>query len=366
MGVADSAHFNPYQKERLGWVNGGSNAPITTVTSSGNYWVDAYESSNMLSKGLKILKSTDPVTGMKTWYYVEHRAPIGFDNFLNGNTNVLGGVVVRTGSEASGQDTYLLDMTPSTNSFYDPALTVGQSFTDSTAGFTITTVSADSSGAWVNVSIAPTPCTRANPTLTVSPSQNPWVSSGTPVSYNVSVRNNDGASCGSSSFNLQASVSNGWTTGFGSSSLAISPGATSTTTLQVTSPAGAADAFYSVNVSASNGSSSASSAVTYALVSALGFTTTSTQSSYTRTQTITVNATVKVAGSAVANVPVSFTMTKANGVVVMSTVNTGANGVAVFKYALNKKKDPAGNYRVNAQAVMNAVSGSGSVTFAVK
>jgi hypothetical protein len=366
MGAADSAHFNPYQKERLGWVNSGSNAPITTVTSSGNYWVDAYESSNMLSKGLKILKSTDPATGMKTWYYVEHRAPIGFDNFLNGNTNVLSGVVVRTGSEASGQDTYLLDMTPSTNSFYDPALTVGQSFSDSAAGFTITTVSADSSGAWVNVSIASTPCTRANPTLTLSPSQNPWVSSGTSVSYSVSVRNNDGASCGSSSFNLQAAVPNGWTTGFGSSPLPISPGATSTTTLQVTSTAGAADAFYPVNVSASNGSSSASSAVTYALVSALGFTTTSTQSSYTRTQTITVNATVKVAGSAVANVPVSFTMTKANGVVVMSTVNTGANGVAVFKYALNKKKDPAGNYRVNAQAVMNAVSGSGSVTFAVK
>ena len=136
--------------------------------------------------------------------------------------------------------------------------------------------------------------------------------------------------------------------------------------MQVTSPAGTADGFYPVNVSTSNGSSSASSAVTYALVSALGFTTTATQSSYTRSQTITVNATVKVAGSAVAGVPVKFTMTKSNGVVVTSTVNTTASGVAVFKYSLNRKKDPTGNYQVNAQATMNAVSGSGSVSVTVK
>ena len=366
MGAANSAHFNLYQKDRLGWVNSGSNAPITTVTSSGNYWVDAYETGNMLSKGLKILKSTDPVTGFRTWYYVEHRSPIGFDNFLNGNTNVLNGVVVRTGSEASPQDTYLLDMTPATSSWYDPALTVGQSFTDSAAGFTITTVSADSSGAWVNVSVAAAPCTRANPTLTLSPAQNPWVSSGASVSYNVSVRNNDGATCGGSSFNLQSVVPNGWSASFGSSPLTIGPGSTSTTTLQVTSPSGAADGFYPVNVSTSNGSSSASSGVTYALVSALGFTTSASQSSYTRQQTVTVNATVKVAGSTVAGVPVTFTMTKSNGVAVTSTVNTGANGVAVFKYALNRKKDPTGSYQVRSQASMNGVSGSGNVNFVVK
>ena len=366
MGAANSAHFNLYQKDRLGWVNSGGNAPITTVTSSGDYWVDAYETGNMLSKGLKILKSTDPVTGFRTWYYVEHRSPIGFDNFLTGNTNVLNGVVVRTGSEASGQDTYLLDMTPGTNSFYDPALTVGQSFTDSAAGFTVTTVSADSSGAWVNVSIASAPCTRANPTLTLSPSQNPWVGSGSTVTYNVSVRNNDGTTCGSSSFNLQAAVPAGWNATFGSSPLSVGPGSTGTTTLQVTSPAGAADGFYPVNVSTSNGSSSASSAVTYALVSSLGFTVTSKQASYTRTQTITVNATVTVAGSTVAGVPVTFTMTKSNGVVVTSTVNTGATGVAVYKYALNRKKDPTGNYQVNAGATMNAVSGSGSVSVTVR
>ena len=366
MGSANSAHFNLYQKERLGWINSGSNAPITTVTASGDYWVDAYESGDMLAKGLKILKSTDPVTGLKTWYYIEHRSALGFDDFLSGNGNVLSGVVVRTGSEANGQDTYLLDMTPGTSSWYDPALTVGQSFTDTAAGFTVSTVSADSSGAWVNISIATAPCTRANPTLTLSPSQSPWVSSGTAVSYNLSVRNNDGVTCGGSNFTLQAAAPTGWGASFGSSSLTIGPGSTSTTTMQVTSPVGTADGFYPINVSVGNGSYSASSSVSYALVSALGFTVTSSQSSYTRTQTITVNATVKVAGSTVAGVPVTFTMTKANGTTMTSSATSGANGIAVFKYALNRKKDPTGAYQVRAQATMNSVSGSGSVSFTVK
>jgi hypothetical protein len=47
-------------------------------------------------------------------------------------------------------------------------------------------------------------------------------------------------------------------------------------------------------------------------------------------------------------------------------VNTTATGVAVYKYALNRKKDPTGTYQVNAQATMNAVSGTGSVSFSVK
>ena len=366
MGAADSAHFNLYQKERLGWINSGSNAPIAAVTSSGTYWVDAYESNTLNPKGLKILKSTDAVSGSKTYYYVEHRAPVGFDSFLSGNTNVLSGVVVRTGSDSNGQDTYLLDMTPGTSSWYDPALTTGESFTDPDSGVTITTISADSSGAWVNVSIPAAPCTRAASTIKLTPANSQWVGSGTTVSYDISVTNNDGGTCGSSSFNLQGVTPSGWTTSFGSPLLNIAPGSTAATTMQVTSPAGTVDGMYTVNVSVANGSSSTSSSVTYALVSGLAFAMTSSQSSYTRTQTITVNATVRAAGSILSGVPVTFTMTKSNGAVVTSVVNTGANGIAVFKYALNRKKDPSGAYQVRAQGSMNGVSGSGSVGINVK
>src|SRR4030095_15816851 len=129
MGAANSAHFNLFQKERLGWINSGVNPPISTVYASGTYWLESFELGNFNPKGLKILKSTDPVTGAKMWYYLDHRAALGFDIFLSVY-------------DASGEDTYLLDMAPSSTSWYDPALALGQSFTHNAAGVTITPISA--------------------------------------------------------------------------------------------------------------------------------------------------------------------------------------------------------------------------------
>ena len=367
MGGANSAHFNVYQKERLGWVNSGINAPITTVTTSGTYWLDSYATGSMNSKGLKILKSMDPVTGMKTWYYIERRAAFGFDSFVAGNQNISNGVIVRTGSESSGQDTYLLDMTPATSSWYDPALTVGQSFTDIDARVTVATLSADATGALVNVTIAAEPCVRANPTVTVTPSQSSWMSSGGTATYTVSVRNNDGTACGSSVFSAQASVPSGWMSSV--SAPAIDPGSTATTSVQVTSPVGATDGYHSITVrstNAANTSFSGAAAATYSLVSALSVSNTVTQSTYTRNQTATVNATVKAAGVAVAGATVSFTLTKSNGTTVTSTTTTASNGVATFKYTFNRKKDPTGAYQVRANASANGVSGGGTVSFTVK
>jgi len=364
-----TAHFNLYQKERLGWINASISPPLTTVTSSGTYWLDSYEQVGVNPKGLKILKSIDPVTGMKTWYYVEHRYAFGFDNFLSGNTNVLSGVVVHTGAEVSGQENYLVDMTPASSSWYDPALISGQSFSDPDSGVTITTLSADATGALVAVTLAPQPCVRANPTLTISPSQGPWMASGSTANFSVSLTNNDGVGCTASDFNWQAVVPSGWFAAFGSPVLSVDPGSTATTNLQVTSALGAADGFYGINVSAANSSSSASfssSSATYSLVSALAVAATASQTSYMRNQTATVNATVKAAGSALSGATVTFTMTKANGSVVTSTATTGANGVASFSYAFNRKKDPSGTYQVRAQASAGGVSGSGAVTFAVK
>ena len=366
MGGANSAHFNLFQKERLGWINTGSNPPITNVTTSGTYWVEPFATGTLSSKGLKILKSMDALTGARTWYYLEFRLGFGFDSFVAGNPNVSNGVLIRTGSDSSGQATYLLDMTPSTTSWYDPALTVGQSFTDAAAGVTITTVSVGSSGAVVDVSFAPQPCVRANPTVTLAPSQSPWMPSGGTTTFDVSVRNNDVIGCTPAVFNWQVSVPPGWMGGFGSPTTTIGSSETATTTLQITSPVGAVDGFYAINVNASNGPYSASAPATYVLVSGLSVTNAATQATYTRNQTATVNTTVKALGTNVPGATVTFTMTKSNGTTVTTTSTTGSNGVAVFKYSFNKKKDPTGTYQVRAQASANGVSGSGTVTFVVK
>ena len=369
MGAANSAHFNLFQKERLGWANSGTTPPITTVTSSGTYWLDSYESANLNPKGLKILKSTDPTTGMKSWYYIEHRVAYGFDSFLSDNNNVLNGVVIRTGSEASGQQTYLLDMTPATSSWYDPALSLGQTFSDSDAGITITTLSADATGALVTITMATQPCVRSNPTVSITPGDSGWLPSGASISFDVLIRNNDGAGCSDAAFNLQSSSPSGWSAVFGSPSVVVNPGSTTNATFQVTSPLGTADGFYPISVAATNALNSnysSSATATYSLVSSLSVAAACSQTTYTRNQTLTVNTTVRAAGVALPGALVTFTMTKSNGTIVTSTATTGANGVAVFKYSFNRKKDPTGTYQVRAQASKNSVTGSSTVTYVVK
>src|SRR5713101_3654445 len=145
---AQDGHFDSFQKERLGWLNSGSEPPITTVTSSGTYQIGPYEGQNSVVKALKILQSSSS----SSYYYVEYRQPVGFDSFLSGYSDILGGVVVHLASPSNSNSSDLLDMTPSSpSSFNAPALVVGQSYKDSTAGVTITPISASSTGASVRV-----------------------------------------------------------------------------------------------------------------------------------------------------------------------------------------------------------------------
>jgi hypothetical protein len=148
-------HFGTYMKERLGWLNFGSSPTITTVQTGGTYPVEPFESaSSGGAKALKILKSTDSTTGSRTWYYVEFRQAIGFDAFLSdGYSNVLNGVVIRTGTENDAGSSYLLDMTPSTDDWTDPALDSGLSFSDPASGVTVKTTSVSSTRVTVIVTL---------------------------------------------------------------------------------------------------------------------------------------------------------------------------------------------------------------------
>jgi hypothetical protein len=277
MGWSSSAHFNSYQKEHIGWLDYGSSPAITTVESSGTYTIYPYAAQNGQPKALKVLKSVDPYTGNRTWYYVEFRQPVGFDgviddSFMEGNmldtANILNGVAVHAKYDVGGNMGYLLDMTPESYQLYteDPALEVGRSFNSPDGDLTITTVSTEGGKAVVDISFGETTtqsCTRSKPSLTFSPAQGPWVTAGTAVSYTVTVTNNDSSTCSNSSYSLNASKPSGWSTTFGSSSLSLAPGKSASTTLKVTSASTAADGFYNIGVSATSGSYSASGNVTY-------------------------------------------------------------------------------------------------------
>src|SRR6266702_2762661 len=144
-------HFNAYQKERLGWLGNGSSPQITTITSSGTYLIQALETlDGGAPKALKVLKSIDPTTGDSTWYYLEFRQPVGLDSSLSSNSNVINGLLVHQGTQYANSFnffySFLLDMTPETTSWYDSALPVGRTFTDTTAGVSITPQTVSSTG----------------------------------------------------------------------------------------------------------------------------------------------------------------------------------------------------------------------------
>jgi len=160
MGQSQTASpdYNAFQKERLGWLNYGASPAIITVTTSGTYTISPFELAGGNPKALKILKSTDSMTGAKTWYYLEARQALGFDAFLINpvyyTQNETTGVLFHIGTDVNGNTSSLHDMTPATSAstgWFDASLAVGQSLQDSATGVTFTTQSVTSAGATVNV-----------------------------------------------------------------------------------------------------------------------------------------------------------------------------------------------------------------------
>src|SRR5690349_18976691 len=149
----EGGHFNAFQKERLGWLNYGSSPPILTVQSDGTYTIGPYEAQNGITKALKIFRSKNSSTGQITWYYVEYRKAMGFDSFLSKYSEITNGVVLHLGTSSTPNSSDLLDLRPSTTSWMDVALDVGQSFKDPNTGTIIKVSGVTSSGATVQVTL---------------------------------------------------------------------------------------------------------------------------------------------------------------------------------------------------------------------
>lgn len=373
MGTNTAGHFNAFQKERLGWLNAGAQPTIAAATVSGSYVIGAYETPLANAKALKVLKSVDPVTAAKTWYYIEYRQPIGFDAVLSGlyQSNLVNGVLIRTATDGDRNSSYLLDMTPNTVPTFDmtdAALVPGQAFVDSQAGVTITLVGRDSTQATVDVTLgAPSACVRANPTVSVSAGA-VAVAAGTAVNYATSVTNNDSAGCGASAFNLQTVLPTGWNGSLVNPALSLMPGAAATTTLTVTSPASAGAGTYAVGVRASNGSSAAysgSASSSYAVAGALATTLLTDKAIYRRNDSVVMTASVTSNGTPVVNASVAFTIVKANGATLVLKATTGASGLATTTYRL-ARKDPLGAWQVRDSVSHLGSSASATGGFTVQ
>jgi hypothetical protein len=374
MGSSNTTpHYNAFQKERLGWLNAGVSPPLTSVGSSGQYTIEPMEKArDTVSRALKIPLSSS-CASTQQYYYVESRQASGFDAFLSGNANVLGGVLVHNATIGDANSSYLLDMTAATSSWSDAALDAGLTYTDPVAGLTITPVSVGSSATTVSVTFPPSSCAQAAPTVTATPSGTQWTSDGATVSYSVTVTNNDGCGCPSSTFDISDAVPSGWSA-TSTRTASIPPGSSTSAGTLVTTAASAPAGFYSVALKASNSAAptmSSSASGTVAIVTSMGVGVTTDKATYTRptrgnqTINVAITTTVTNSGSPLAGAAVSVQIKTPSGAISTFSATTSSAGTAVVSYPI-KSKATTGNYTVTSTATVGAMSSTATAAFAVK
>jgi M6 family metalloprotease-like protein len=351
MSAASPGHYASPHKSALGWVAAGVNA--VTVETTGTYTLQAFETQPSGVQVLKVRRGT----GNDAWLWISYRQPIGTDGVFP--PEPFAGAILHYEDAYTGGQSQLLDFTPSTQTFYDPALGGGATWTDPYSNLSITVGAASSSGLDVSVAYGAASCVTGAPTVTVT-SPNPTVAPGASATYSVSVKSNDSAACKSAVFALSSAVPSGFASSLSPSSLSLAPGASGAATLTVTPGASATPGTYTISVLASagtSGSGGASCTVTEAGTLAASLVAPSIP--YTRLDTVPISATVLLAGNPAVGAAVQFTMTKPNGTTATSTQTTGSSGKAVWNYRVGPR-DPKGTYTITATASFSGQSTSAS------
>ncbi len=135
-------HFTPYQKNQLGWYASDSGSySVQTVDANGTFYLHPAESSATGVKGLKIKRGTD--TTNNNWLWIEYRDNSGdFDTTTTTSSDMSGALIryddSRNDSGTHRHKTYLLDFHPETGTFGDPALAVGETWSDAYSNLTYT------------------------------------------------------------------------------------------------------------------------------------------------------------------------------------------------------------------------------------
>jgi hypothetical protein len=284
-------------------------------------------------------------------------------------------VLIHKVVESNGDSSYLLDMTPSTSSWSDPALVAGQSFTDPLTGLVITPLTVGTSGAQVSVTFPPASCVRASPTMTATPTGTVWTTAGATTTYSVGVTNKDSCGCAATTFDVGATVPTGWSAN-NARTASIVPGGSTSTSVQVTAGAGAPAAFYTVAVNTANSAApalaaSVNSTVAIANVASFSVTTAATPSAYklpvkgNGTTYATITTTVSNGGTAVAGTAVSVRITDPAGAATTLAATTGSTGVATVSYAMKARTTKKGTFVVSTTAAMGSATATATTSFTV-
>ena len=240
-------HYAASHKARMGWLGGSA---VADVTSTGQFNVGPTEVSGSGTKALKIKRGS----GNNDYVWVEYRQPIGSYD-ANFGSQVYSGAMLHYEDLFTSVKSHLLDGTPSTSSFSDPAVPSGSTTVDAYTNLSIAVGPATSSALTVTVDFGPEPCNEANPAVSATPS-NPSVDAGNSVDYTVSITNNDSSGCSPASLSLSSLEPAGWVSTFSTSVLTLAPGAATTVTLTESVDAGSEPGTYPVDVTATHDTAS--------------------------------------------------------------------------------------------------------------
>jgi hypothetical protein len=229
MGGARNVRNNAANQVMAGWVPTGG---LIDVAAGGSYSVQALGGEAGTQPQVLRLRKTDS----NEYYYVSMRQALGLDAALS--ASALNTVAVHRASGTLPAKTTLLAQ-----------LAIGQSYSDTPNGITLTNQGVAGNVATVGVVIGGASCTRNAPGVTVSPASQSGAP-GTTRSYTVSVVNNNTAACGSSAFALTQALPAAFAGSLSASSLSLGAGASASATWSVTPGATAADGSATLDLSA--------------------------------------------------------------------------------------------------------------------
>jgi len=358
MGSWNLGHYAAPHKLQLNWIASGTN--FLTVETNGTYALQPIETNPPGLQALKVRRGT----GNNAWLWVEYRQPIGsYDSTLG--SQVFTGALIHYQDSTTGTHTHLLDFTPETSSWTDPALAASKSWTDPYSNVTIAVQSAAPTALGVNVTFGPVPCVEANPTVAISPA-NPTAQAGNNVNYTVTVTNNDSSVCAAGNFDLSSTLPSSWATPFAATPLNLSPGQAASTTMTKSVPSGTLPGTYAVNAIATRGTNSGTGNANCTVVVPPSAVVSVPNSIYAPRSTVPMTAMVISGGNPAAGASVVFTLNKPGGKTATKTVAADSGGRAVWSYRLGPK-DPNGTYSVSATVTYNSLTGtSNMVNFTVQ
>lgn len=205
MGSWNLGHYSAPHKVRLGWLEPG--AVATADGTDGTFTLSPL--SAPLGSGLQALRVRRGFHG-DGWLWVEARRVVGdYDPSLP--AQVFDGALVHYQDPYTHNGyTHLLDFTPETSTWTDPAFLPG-TWMDPYTNLRLTVESSTPEGVTVSVRYDPIPCVRAPPGVGLDN----WYAYAVPgweITNGIYVTNNDTAGCPPSDFLLQSTLPSGWPT----------------------------------------------------------------------------------------------------------------------------------------------------------